>query len=160
MVDLIEELNHGFVIKLKEKEHPDREFFNILESIIRLNYRDENFNVDELSHLCRICKSHLREQIRHHYGFPPHFLIENIRLECALYLLVLEIRIEDLALAVGFGTAQTFRRAFKRRLHLSPTEFKKLVGKDDENCLTMIEFCKDILWNGKNKLFFNGDIAS
>jgi AraC-like DNA-binding protein len=160
LADYIYNLSHDFADTLAKKTYNDVEFFNVLESMIRLHYRDENFNVDELSRMCRICKSHLREQIRHHYGFPPHFLIENIRLECALYLLSLDIKIEDLAGAVGFSTVQTFRRAFKRRLNISPSEFKKLAGENRENCLKTIELCKNMLWKYNNSSFLPGDFAS
>ena len=62
--------------------------------------------------------------------------------------------------SVGFGTVQSFRRAFKRRLNIAPTEFKKLAGQEGENCVKMIDFCRNILWKYKNKPFLPGDFAS
>lgn len=136
----------------------DIEFFKILEGIIRMNYRDQNFNVDELSRISRISRSHLREQVRLHYGFPPHFLIENIRLENSFYLLMLNFDICDICKEVGFSNSQSYRRTFKRRLNLCPTEFKELLKKDERNKLTKLSFFKNHLWNDKKSSFMSGEI--
>jgi len=135
------------------------EFFKILEGEIRLNYRDPNFNVDELSRISRISLSHLREQIRLHYGFPTHFLIENIRLENSFYLLMLDFDICDISVDVGFANSQSFRRTFKRRLNLSPTEFKRVLSMNEENKLIKLIFFKNYLWNDKKSTFMSGEIA-
>ena len=137
----------------------DQEFFKICESVIRMNYQNSNFNVDELARVSRISLSHLRECIRLHYGFPPHYLIENIRLENSFYLLILDFEICDVALEVGFTNSQSYRRTFKRRLHICPTEFKKLLAGDEENNLIKLNFFKDYLWNDKKSTFLSGDIA-
>ncbi len=135
------------------------DFFKILESVIRMNYRDENFNVDELSRISRVSRSHLREQVRLHYGFPPHFLIENIRLENSFYLLVQDFDICDISIDVGFANSQSYRRTFKRRLNVSPTEFKELLNKNEENKLIKLNFFKNYLWNDKKSSFLPGEIA-
>jgi methylphosphotriester-DNA--protein-cysteine methyltransferase len=137
----------------------DIEFFNFLESVIRMNYREKNFNVDELARISRISLSHLREQVRLHYGFPPHFLIENIRLENSFYLLMLDFDICDISIDVGFTNSQSYRRTFKRRLNISPTEFKELLNKDEENKLNKLKFFKNYLWNNKKSTYLTGEIA-
>ncbi len=136
------------------------DFFKILEAVIRMNYRDINFNVDELSRISRISLSHLREQVRLHYGFPPHFLIENIRLENSFYLLMLDFDICDISIDVGFANCKSYRRTFKRRLNVSPTEFKKLLNTNEENKLIKLNFFKNYLWNDKISSFLSGEIAS
>ena len=137
----------------------DKEFFKILEAVIRMNYRDTNLNVDELSRISRVSLSFLRERVRLHYGFPPHFLIENIRLENSFYLLVQDFDICDISIDVGFTNSQSYRRTFKRRLNVSPTEFKKLLDKDEENKLIKLNFFKNYLWNDKKSSFLSGEIA-
>jgi len=137
----------------------DMEFFKILEAVIRMNYRDTNLNVDQLSRISRVSLSHLREQVRLHYGFPPHFLIENIRLENSFYLLMLDFDICDISIDVGFANCQSYRRTFKRRLNLSPTEFKKLLNTAEENKLIKLNFFKNYLWNDKISSFLPGEIA-
>jgi methylphosphotriester-DNA--protein-cysteine methyltransferase len=137
----------------------EMDFFKILEAMIRMNYRDINFNVDELSRISRISLSHLREQVRLHYGFPPHFLIENIRLENSFYLLMLDFDICDISIDVGFANCKSYRRTFKRRLNLSPTEFKKLLNTDEENKLIKLNFFKNYLWNDKISSFLSGEIG-
>jgi AraC-like DNA-binding protein len=137
----------------------DEEFFDILEGVIRLNYRDTNFNVDDLARISRISLSHLREQVRRHYGFPPHYLIENVRLENALYLLMLDFDICDICIDVGFANSQSFRRTFKRRFNICPTEFKQVLGITEENKLLKLNFFKNHLWNNKKSTFMSGEIA-
>ncbi len=138
----------------------DIEFFRILDAVIRMNYRDQNFNVDELSRISRISLSHLRELVRLHYGFSPHFLIENIRLENSFYLLTLDFDISDISIEVGYANSQSYRRTFKRRLNLSPTEFKKLLNTDEQNKLIKLNIFKNYLWNDKKSSFLPGEIAS
>jgi AraC-like DNA-binding protein len=139
--------------------HSEQEFFKILEGVIRLNYRDPNFNVDELSRISRISLSHLREQVRLFYGFPPHFLIENVRLENSFYLLMLDFDICDVSVDVGFANSQSYRRTFKRRLNVSPTEFKRLVNTGEANKLLNLNFFKNHLWNDKRSAFISGEIS-
>ena len=134
----------------------DAEFFNILEAVIRMHYQDQNFNVDELARISRISLSHLRERVRLYYGFPPHFLIENIRLENSFYLLMLEFEIYDISLEVGFANPQSYRRTFKRRLHICPSEFKKVIIGDEESKINKLNFFKDYLWNDKKSTFLSG----
>ncbi len=137
----------------------DKEFFKILEAVIRLNYRDTNLNVDELSRISRVSLSYLRERVRLHYGFPPHFLIENIRIENSFYLLMLDFDICDISIDVGFANCQGYRRTFKRRLNVCPTEFKKLLNTDEKNKLIKLNFFKNYLWNDKISSFLSGEIA-
>ena len=135
------------------------DFFMILESVIRMNYWDESFNVDQLSRISRISLSHLREQVRLHYGFSPHFLIENIRLEKSFYLLVQDFDICDISIDVGFVNSQSYRRTFKRRLNISPTEFKELLNTDEENKLFKFNFFKNYLWSDKKSSFLSGEFV-
>ena len=138
----------------------ESEFFNVLEAMIRMCYHEPNFNVDELARMARLSLSNLRERIRLHYGFPPHYLIENIRLENSFYLLLLDMEICDICLDVGFANSQSFRRCFKRRLHISPSEFKLVLSSDDENKQMKLKFFKDYLWNDKKSSLMSGEIAS
>jgi len=126
-----------------------RDFKNKLESVIRLNYRDKHFNVKALSKIAEVSPSHLREQVRLHYGFPPHILIENVRLEKSFQPLMLNFDISDIALDIGFANAQSYRRTFKRRLNMSPSEFKKILNEGEKNKEKKLNFYRNILWNDK-----------
>ena len=110
-----------------------REFKNRLKSIIRLNFRDKHFNVKALSKISQMSPSHLREQVRLHYGFPPHVLIENVRIENSFPYLMRDMEISDVAVNVGFANAQSFRRTFKRRLNILPREFRQILDKAEED---------------------------
>ena len=130
-----------------------------MESVIRQNYRDKYFNVKKLSGITKVSPSHLREQVRLHYGFPPHVLIENVRLENSFHLLVRDNEIRDVAGDVGFSTAQSFRRTFKRRLNISPREFRVLLRKNDEKKEEKLKFYKNYLWNDKTGSLLPGETA-
>jgi AraC-like DNA-binding protein len=103
----------------------EKEIKKIIVSIIKLNYRDPNFNVSRLSSILRTSNSHLREIIKDHYNISPHKLIENIRLEHAVNYLSINIDIFHVSKYIGYSNSRTFRVAFKSRLGIAPSLMKK-----------------------------------
>jgi transcriptional regulator GlxA family with amidase domain len=58
-------------------------------------------------------------------GVTPAAYVEELRLERARVLLeTTEIQLEELAHRCGFGTVETLRRAFARRLRVSPSAYR------------------------------------
>jgi transcriptional regulator GlxA family with amidase domain len=58
-------------------------------------------------------------------GMTPAAYVEAIRVERARTLLeTTEIQIEEIARRCGFGTVETIRRAFARRLRVSPSDYR------------------------------------
>jgi hypothetical protein len=72
---------------------------------------------------------------------------------------MLDFDICDISIDVGFANCKSYRRTFKRRLNLSPTEFKKLLNTDEENKLIKLNFFKNYLWNDKISSFLSGEIG-
>jgi transcriptional regulator GlxA family with amidase domain len=59
-------------------------------------------------------------------GLTPAAYVESLRLERARALLEAsdEIQLEEVALRCGFGTVETLRRVFGRRLGVSPNAYR------------------------------------
>ena len=64
-------------------------------------------------------------------GTTPARYVEDIRLEAARRLLETTGRpVEDVATACGFGTSETMRRVFARRLGVAPADYRKRFRKE------------------------------
>ena len=58
-------------------------------------------------------------------GLTPAAYVESLRLERARLLLeTTEMQLEEIARRCGFGTVETLRRAFGRRLRVSPSDYR------------------------------------
>jgi transcriptional regulator GlxA family with amidase domain len=59
-------------------------------------------------------------------GVTPGAYVETVRVERARMLLeTTDLQIEEVATASGFGTVETLRRAFARRVRVSPSEYRE-----------------------------------
>ncbi len=59
-------------------------------------------------------------------GSTPGAFVESVRVERARTLLeTTDLQVEEIARASGFGTVETLRRAFGRRVHVSPSEYRE-----------------------------------
>ncbi len=58
-------------------------------------------------------------------GLTPAAFVESLRLERARTLLeTTDLQLDQIAARCGFGTPETLRRVFGRRLHVSPSEYR------------------------------------
>ena len=58
-------------------------------------------------------------------GATPAAYVESLRLERARLLLeTTDLQLEEVARRCGFGTVETFRRSFSRRLRTSPSDYR------------------------------------
>jgi transcriptional regulator GlxA family with amidase domain len=58
-------------------------------------------------------------------GVTPAAYVESVRVERARALLeTTDLQLEDLARRCGFGTVETLRRSFARRLRVSPSDYR------------------------------------
>jgi transcriptional regulator GlxA family with amidase domain len=89
-------------------EHPDREH-----------------SVERLAARVAMSPRHFARVFRDETGCTPAAYVEIARLEVAQRLLETTNRtVEDVAGAAGFGTVETMRRVFARRLRVSPREYR------------------------------------
>jgi transcriptional regulator GlxA family with amidase domain len=85
-------------------------------------------SVAALSERAGTSPRHLTRRFLQAFGEPPAKLAEHIRLDHARTLLMQGLRIEAISHAVGFRSADSFRRAFERRFSVSPSTYCQRFG--------------------------------
>jgi transcriptional regulator GlxA family with amidase domain len=90
-----------------------------------INHLDEDLAVERLAEKANVCPRHFSRLFRDSFGSSPADFVEKLRLGEARQLLGERGgRIESVAAAVGFASADSFRRAFERRFGLTPTVYR------------------------------------
>jgi transcriptional regulator GlxA family with amidase domain len=86
---------------------------------------DEGHSVEQLAARAGMSPRHFARVFRSEVGCTPAVYVERVRLESARRLLeTTSLSIEEISRAAGFGTVETMRRAFSRRIGASPTEYR------------------------------------
>lgn len=86
---------------------------------------DPRLNVKFLKSQCRIRDHNFSSRFRYIMGVTIKGYIEELRLEAAeLLLREIAISVFDVASSVGYYHPQTFYRAFERRFHCTPAEYR------------------------------------
>src|SRR5947208_14752395 len=81
----------------------------------------EDLSVNTLARRACMSQSHFNRDFKSVFGSPPGGFVENLRLnEPRRRLSVSKLTLDTIAASVGFSDAQTFRRAFERRLGAKP----------------------------------------
>jgi AraC-like DNA-binding protein len=98
---------------------------NILE-YIRQNYRHNDFYLGSLTVHFKLSETYLSLFFKECTGENFTAYVEKLRLRDACGLLKkISIPIDTIASSVGYSSAHAFRRAFKRRFGISPTEYRR-----------------------------------
>lgn len=107
---------------------------NLIENEIRKHYKDKNLSVQHLAKKLNMCQSYLREIVHANFMMSPQKLIETIRMEESVKLLLTDIEIYKISIYVGYCNIRTFRKAFINRFDISPgrlrEKFKNRCYKD------------------------------
>ncbi|WP_458071200.1 GlxA family transcriptional regulator [Rhodanobacter sp. BL-MT-08] len=85
-------------------------------------------SVAALSERAATSPRHLTRRFMQAVGEPPARFAERIRLDHARKLLTQGLRIDAISRAVGFRSADAFRRAFERRFSVSPSTYCQRFG--------------------------------
>jgi transcriptional regulator GlxA family with amidase domain len=97
-----------------------------------LEHPDAPLGLPELARRAAMSVRHFGRQFHAEVGMPPAAFVERVRVETARRLLETTARsVEDVASASGFGTPEGLRRAFSRRVGLSPREYRNRFGSED-----------------------------
>jgi len=89
------------------------------------NNLSENLGLERLAERANVCPRHFTRLFRQSFGTSPADFIEKLRLGEARRLLGERgSRVEHVASAVGFASIDAFRRAFERRLGLTPSQYR------------------------------------
>jgi transcriptional regulator GlxA family with amidase domain len=88
-------------------------------------YPDEDHAVERLAARVAMSPRHFARVFRDEVGCTPAAYVETVRVEVARRLLeTTGLSAADVARAAGFGTPETLRRAFARRVGTSPIEYR------------------------------------
>ena len=90
-----------------------------------VEHPDAALDVPALARRVALSARHFSRVFQNEVGVPPAEFVERVRVEAARRLLETSSDgVERVAAAAGFGTPESLRRAFARRIGLSPREYR------------------------------------
>ncbi|MEC3911920.1 helix-turn-helix domain-containing protein [Sphingobium sp. CR2-8] len=90
-----------------------------------LEHPQNQLGIDALADVARLSPRHLGRLFRTELGMTPATYVELVRIDIARRLLEdSSAPIKAVAHAAGFGSITTMRRAFLRRIHVTPLEYR------------------------------------
>jgi transcriptional regulator GlxA family with amidase domain len=102
----------------------ERDPLPALQSYIA-EHPDEDHTVEKLAAHVNMSPRHFARVFRTEVGCTPAVYVERTRVEVARRLLeTTSLSVDEVAEAAGFGTVETLRRAFARRVGASPTAYR------------------------------------
>jgi len=103
----------------------DKKFIKELKQVMEKNIPDTEFNVDQLSRKLYMSHATLYRKIHALTGETPTDFIRSYRLKRGAELLKSGVgTVLEVALEVGFSSANYFTKCFKRKFHQLPTEYQ------------------------------------
>nr|WP_280425631.1 GlxA family transcriptional regulator [Nocardia carnea] len=81
-------------------------------------------SIDELAARSGLSPRHFQRRFTAELGVGPATYVEQVRIEAAQTALVDGTPVDVVARRCGFGTAESLRRAFHRRLGISPSDYR------------------------------------
>ena len=103
----------------------DKEFLNELRTIIEDNLADPDFNVDQLCKKLYMSHTTLYRKIQALTGETPTDFLRSYRLKKGAELLKSNFgSVLEVALEVGFSSANYFTKCFKKKFHQLPSDYQ------------------------------------
>src|SRR6266487_496819 len=91
-----------------------------------ISHLNENLSVETLAAKACLCPRHFSRRFKLKFGITPADFVEKLRLDEACHRLSVRANsVEEVGISVGFKSADAFRRAFHRRLGVSPSEYHR-----------------------------------
>lgn len=85
-----------------------------------------NLNVEELAKLCQMSLSSFKREFYKEYNDTPNNYLLSKKMEKAKELLIItEISIHEIAFKIGFNDPLYFTRIFKKKIGVTPTNYRK-----------------------------------
>ncbi len=110
-----------------------RKSASILTSVITpaihyiFSHYGEEIGLDQLAELCLISKPHLIRSFRKELNCTPHDYLLDYRLRAAKHMLSgTGLSVEEISEKCGFNSVSHFSRAFRKKIKMSPSEFRKM----------------------------------
>ncbi len=116
--------HHKLPIPLVFDSQPADRFAKLLPWIMRNLHED--LSINRLARKASMSPSHFNRAFKSVFGSAPGEFVETLRInEAKRRLSVPKRTLETIAASVGFSDAQTFRRAFERRIGAKPRSYLK-----------------------------------
>lgn len=127
MKQIIFELCRYFNKKKTETETDEEtQLKQKLESIIEKGYFNPDFNLVMLADEVQIQEKKLYRDFKKMFGISFSSYLEMLRIQSAQELLKQGSAVQDVAEKVGYSSDYSFRRAFKRVVGVTPTDYQKM----------------------------------
>ncbi len=115
-------------IVTRRKKNYNNQLVDEVTRFIHSNYMDPQLSLCSVASRFGLTEANLSYYFKERTGENFSAYIENIRIEEACRLLEKgDVPINEIAEVVGYNSAHSFRRAFKRAKAISPTDFKREV---------------------------------
>ena len=107
-----------------EIESEDEKFLLKLSKYVEENIEDPDLTVEELSKVMFVSRGTLYNRVLSLTGETPVEYVRSVKLKKSIALLQKnDMKISQIAYAVGFSNPNYFARAFKAKYNVSPTEY-------------------------------------
>ncbi len=111
---------------LKQEEIMENKFVRQARQVVEANMTNYDFSVKNLCEALQMSHSNLHRKLKALTGYSSNEFILHIRLEKARWLLCnTEEPISNIAYDSGFGDPGYFSRAFRKKMGLSPSEYRE-----------------------------------
>ena len=122
---LIRDLHADYVDNVR-KVSKDNKYINKAIQFMQ-EYYSSNISIKDICNLIYLSPCHFKRVFKDYTGRTPHQYLTQIRIEKAKELLrEKENSMEEIAKLCGFINPGHFSTVFKRNLHMSPTEYRKM----------------------------------
>lgn len=102
-----------------------RDMFKEIKDYIAANYTDEGLCLKKIAHHFNLSPTHLSEVFKEEFGVCFSNYLETLRMRQACELLAeREMPVGEVAARLGYNSDKAFRRAFKRVMGISPTDYR------------------------------------
>jgi YesN/AraC family two-component response regulator len=115
---------YSFNPELLSENEVDKQFIKQVVEIIKSNFSNEKFSVDELTKPLNISRAGLFSKIKKISGFSPNDFVNDLKMKEAKRLLQEgNLNVSEVCYALGFKTPKYFSKLFKEKFKVNPSDF-------------------------------------
>lgn len=123
-MNLLEEIAHS-LCKLNITAESDDQLIDTIRKYITDNFNDPSIGLSKISDEFNISESYFSHMFKEKTGENFSVYLENIRMnEAARLIKETNTSLNELYMAVGYNNANTFRRAFKKKFGITPSNMR------------------------------------
>ncbi|NLB90650.1 MAG: helix-turn-helix transcriptional regulator, partial [Clostridiales bacterium] len=134
-LSLIRISEHGSV-KNKPFSNPQLQPIASAIDYISSNYMHD-VSVEHIAQLCHMSTSHFRRVFKDLMGWSPLDYVQTVRIDKACALLYdCNLSVTEIGIQVGFSTPSSFGRQFKKRMGMSPSQWRIKIQNEENPIVT------------------------